>query len=188
MKNTFFMVASASIVLAAAPSAFAGTLKLEALDYTNQGATGGGSSEFSLNYTAPLAGRFDYGVETTVNQNDNEGAVRSTFAAGVQSTVQAPFEFEITPRVELGGTFSAGNNFGFWGVETTATRNVYGPVSLTLGARYRQGFDTADLDETRYEVGLTYALNDKSALGLTYYNKNGITDSTAVGVSFNTKF
>lgn len=188
MKKTFFMVASALAVLAAAPSAHAGTLKLEALDFTNQGATPGGASEFNLVYTAPLAGRYAYSVEATVNQGDNEGAVRSTLAAGVQTTVQAPFGFEITPRVELGETFGKSNNFGFWGVDSTVTRGVYGPVSLTLGARYRQGFNTADLDETRYTVGLEYALNNKSALGLTYYNTNGLTDSTAVGVSYKTKF
>lgn len=186
MKRTIFAGAVLALSLAAAP-AFAGTLKVEARDVTNQG-TPGGAAELKLDYTAPLVGRFDYSVEVAAKQADNEGALRNTVVGRVQTDFKAPLGFTVTPRVELGSSFGRGNNFALWGVEVTAKRTIYGPVSLNLGVRHREGFDASNLNDNRTAVGLEYALGADRALGLTFYNTNGLVDSSAVGVSYKTKF
>jgi hypothetical protein len=94
----------------------------------------------------------------------------------------------VTPRVELGESFGKGNNYGFWGVEAVATRPIVGKFGVILGVRHREGFDSANLDENRTQLGVSYALTDTSALAVNFYDTNGITDSTAVGIAYKTKF
>lgn len=185
--NKFTIVGAALALSLAAAPAFAGTLKVEARDVTNQG-TPGGAAELKLDYKDDLIGRFDYSVEVAAKQGDNEGAVRNTVVARVQTDFKAPLGFTVTPRVEIGESFGKGNNFALWGVEVTASRKVYGPVSLNLGVRHREGFDSANLNDDRTAIGLEYALGADRALGLTYYNTNGLVDSSAVGVSYKTMF
>jgi hypothetical protein len=187
MNRTIFAGALVALTLAAAAPAFAGELKIEARDVTNQG-TPGGSAELKLDYKNDLVGRFDYSVELSARQADNTGNLRSSAVGRVQTDFSAPLGFTVTPRVELGASVGNGNNFALWGVEVTAVRQIYGPVSLNLGVRHREGFDDADLNDNRTAVGLEYALGADRALGLTFYNTNGLVDSSAVGVSYKTKF
>jgi hypothetical protein len=184
MKTMIFATVAAISMLASAPAfAQSGSVEGRRVDSST-----GDASELQLNYSNGLVGRFDYTLEGVLNYQDSTGDVGALAAAGAKTNITAPLGFTVTPKVEVGGVFTENNNFGFWGVEAVATRPVVGKFGVILGVRHREGFDTADMEENRTQVGVSYTLTDTSSLEANFYDTNGITDSTAVGITYKTKF
>lgn len=184
MKKMIFAAVAAVAMLASAP-AFAQSVSVEGRRVDSPV---GDSSELKLNYRDTLVGRFDYNGEGVINYRDSNGDVGALAAVGVQTAVAAPLGFTVTPKVEVGAVFTDNDSFGFWGVEATATRPIYGRFSGVLGVRHREGFNDNDMNEDRVQYGLVYGLTDTSSVGVNYYTTNGNVNTTAVGVSYNVKF
>lgn len=145
-------------------------------------------TEYSVKYDDNLSALFNYGVELQAKQVNDAGNLTSLVAAKLGTKVNVPYGVTLTPRVEFGRSFSAGNNFNFWGAEVNATRNVYGPVSARVGYRHREGFDNFNMVENRINAGLEYAINDRNSVGTQYYRTRGYTDSDAVGLFYRVSF
>ena len=109
----------------------------------------------------------------------------------VKAGVSAPEYFGVHTLAygEVGEVFKAGNAGEFWGAGVKASRDLYGPVSLNVGYRHRQGLkDNDHLNEERLNAGLGLAVTDSTSLGATYYRTRGTTNSDTVGLSVTRKF
>ena len=83
----------------------------------------------------------------------------------------------------------AGGNHDFWGAAIKANRPIAGGFSVNAGYRHREGFNGGTLKEDRLLGGISYAVNKKSDLGVTYYRtRTGGNDTDAIGVNLVHKF
>lgn len=133
------------------------------------------------------------GAELQAKQGANSGAVKGLISAkaglegpaiaGVHSLAYAEVGHALTQKVG-----AAGGNHEFWGLGVKLKRDLIGPVALTAGYRHREGFAAGDMNEERLHAGLALNVNDKTALGATYYRTRGTTDSDAVGLGITRKF
>ena len=133
------------------------------------------------------------GAELQAKQGANSGALKGLLSAkagldgpsiaGVNSLAYVEVGEALTQKVG-----AAGGNHEFWGLGLKLKRDLIGPVALTAGYRHREGFAAGDMNEERLHAGLAYNVNDKTALGATYYRTRGTTNSDAVGLGITRKF
>jgi hypothetical protein len=134
------------------------------------------------------------GAELQAKQAANAGALKGLVSAkaglegpaiaGVHSLAYVEVGHALTQKVG-----AAGGNHEFWGAGVKFKRDLIGPVALTAGYRHREGFDAADrMNEERLHAGLALNVNEKTALGATYYRTRGTNDSDAVGLGITRKF
>ena len=142
------------------------------------------------------------GAELQAKQGNNSGALKGLLSAkaglagpeyfGVHSLAYVELGEALSQKVSTtvaGRTTTTGGNHEFWGLGLKLKRDLIGPVALTAGYRHREGFAAADkMNEERLHAGLAYNVNDKTALGATYYRTRGTTDSDAVGIAITRKF
>ena len=142
------------------------------------------------------------GAELQAKQGANSGALNGLLSAkaglegpalaGVHSFAYVELgqalSQEVTTRVGTRNVVTGGNH-EFWGAGVKFKRDLIGPIALTAGYRHREGFADADsMNEERLHAGLALNVNDKTALGATYYRTRGTTDSDAVGLGITRKF
>lgn len=183
------LIAIAALATAAiATPAFAGTLTGE-VRFADVNGTND-STEIKAEYWDTLVGNFVAGAEIQAKQAAHAGAVDATFSGKIGYNLPAVLGVSTVAYGEFGEAFKAGPGAGeFWGAGVKASREVYGPVSLNVGYRHRQGLKANDgLNEERLNAGLGYALSDRTSVGATYYRTRGTTDSDAIGVSVSQKF
>lgn len=131
------------------------------------------------------------GAEAQIRQGENSGPVKGLISAKAGLGVPSVAGFEGVGYVELGKALAqsnAGGNHEFWGLGLKLKRDLIGPVALTGGYRHREGFAAGDMNEERLHAGLSLTVNDKTALGATYYRTRGTIDSDAVGLGITRKF
>lgn len=146
------------------------------------------SSEFKVEYNAPLNTLLKYGAELQVKQRDNEGSVASKVSAKLGPNLPDMLGFNTFAYGEVGKNMAQGNNFEFWGAGVKTSRTVVGPVSVSLGYRHREGFHPSDMEENRINAGLGLAINDSNSLGVQYYRTTGSSRSDALGFGITHKF
>ena len=159
------------------------------------------STEYRVEAWDSVAG-VKVGAELQAKQGANSGALKGLLSAkaglegpaiaGVHSLAYVELGEALSQKVSTtvaGRTTTVGGNHEFWGAGVKLQRDLIGPVALTAGYRHREGFDAADrMNEERLHAGLALNVNDKTALGATYYRTRGTTDSDAVGIAVTRKF
>lgn len=187
MKKVIFAVAAVAS-FAAAP-AMADTLNAEVRLGDVRGGKAPDSTEYRVQWDAPVASGFTYGAELQVKQGNNQGALNSKVSGKLGYELPEFMGFHALAYGEVGKNLSQRNNFEFWGAGVKAGQKVYGPVSLNVGYRHREAFNNnARLTENRFNGGLGYALNDSAALGVNYYRTTGTTRSDQIGLGLTQKF
>ena len=146
------------------------------------------SSEFKVEYNAPLNSAIKYGVELQVKQRDNEGSLSSKIAAKAGPNLPTILGFSTFAYGEVGKSMTQGNNFEFWGAGVKTSRTIIGPVSASVGFRHREGFHPVDMEENRINAGLGLAINGSNSLGVQYYRTTGSSRSDALGFGITHKF
>ena len=184
MKNTVLTLTAITLAAVSAP-AMAGTIQAEARFADPRTGNTPESTEFSVDYTAPLGSLLTYGAELTVKQQENAGAIDSRIAVRVGPALPDVAGFRSETFVELGRNLSVGNDSDFWGVGFKTTRNVYGPVTATVGYRHREGFDNVNYLENRLQGGLGLKLTNADKVVVNYYRHTGTErhDSVAIGLT-----
>lgn len=171
-------VLALSLTTAASPSWAANILGEVRLGDVREGKQK--STEYKMEYNDNF-GVVTYGGELQVRQNSEEGALGSRVS--LRSGMQTPDVLGLKTAVfgELGTGLSVNNNDYFWGAAASVSRAVYGPVSITAGARRRQNFkDPKTFTENRFNVGMRYAATQNLVLGVQYYMYSGDTSSVAL--------
>lgn len=188
MKKTIFALSAATLAAAATP-ALAGTITAEARFADVRGGRAPDSTEYRVEYAAPLNGLLNYGAELQVKQADNAGALNSLVSAKVGPRLPDVLGFHTAAYGEVGQALKAGDNYLFWGAGVKTGRQIYGPVSATVGYRHREAFNEAGrLTENRLNGGLAVDIGSGNAVGVNYYRTTGTTRSDAIGVAINHTF
>lgn len=146
------------------------------------------SSEFKVEFYAPLNSVVKYGAELQVKQKDNQGNITSKVSAKAGPNLPDLLGFSTFAYGEVGKNMAQGDNFEFWGAGVKTSRTLVGPVSVSIGYRHREGFNTVDMVENRINAGLGLAINDSNSLGIQYYRTTGSTRSDALGFGITHKF
>ncbi len=145
------------------------------------------STEYKVEYWNTF-GLLNVGAELQTKQGENAGALGSKVSFKTGTSFPTVAGIQVATYGEVGKNLSNANNFEFWGAAVKAKRDLYGPVSLNVGYRHREGFAAGDLNEERLSAGLGLAVNDKTSLGATYYRTRGSRDSDAIGLGVTRKF
>ena len=200
MNKSLLTLAAVAVASVATP-AMAGSLTAEVRLADVRNGNQPNSTEYKVEAWDSLYG-VKVGAELQAKQGENAGPIQATLSAkaglegptvmGVNSLAFVELgerlSQEVTTRVGTRNVVTGGNH-EFWGVGVKLNRNLLGPVALNAGYRHREGFAGADnMNEERWHGGLTLAVNDKTAVGATYYNTRGTTNSDAVGLSVTRKF
>jgi hypothetical protein len=186
MKSLFFSVAAAAILVAATASV-AGTLTGEVRIGDIDGNPG--STEYRVDYGDTYHNVVMYGGEITVKQNQNEGGLSSKIVGRVGPVLPVVLGFKPKVYGEFGESVSQGNNTEFWGTYAGVSHPVYGPVSVNVGYRHREGLrQDVSFNENRLSTGLTYNLGKSNTLGVEYYRTSGTTTSDVIGISASHSF
>lgn len=145
------------------------------------------STEYKVEYW-DTGNTLNFGAELQVKQPEDEGAVSSKIS--VKAGPALPSVLGVTPTVygEFGRSLSENRSFNFWGAGAKASMPVYGPVSISVGYRHREGFDIEQINEERLNGGISVAVSDNYTLGAQYYRTRGSSDSDTVGLSVTRKF
>lgn len=146
------------------------------------------STEYKVEYADTYKGLVYYAAELQTKQAENAGSLGSKVSLKLGPTLPVVAGIKPTAYAEVGKNLKQGNNFEFWGAGIKASRALYGPVSLSAGYRHREGFEAGDIKEDRLNAGLSYAVNDSTAVGATYYRTTGTTRDDAIGLSITKKF
>ena len=188
MKKTIFALTAVTLAAVATP-ALAGTITAEARFADVRGGRAPDSTEYDVQYNAPLNGLLNYGAELQVKQAGNAGALDSKVSAKVGPRLPDVLGFHTAAYGEFGQALKAGDDYVFWGAGVKTSRQVYGPVSATLGYRHRESFNlTRRLDEDRLEGGLALDIGAGNSVGAKYYRTTGTTRADAVAVAINHSF
>ena len=186
------LIAIAALATAAiATPALAGTIAGE----VRLGDVRGGkadSTEYNVEAWDSIHG-VKVGAELQAIQGNGSGPINALLSAKAGLEGPSIAGVKSLAFVELGEAFNrkvgnAGGNHEFWGAGVNLKRDLIGPVALSAGYRHREGFAAGDMNEERLHAGLSYNMNDKTALGATYYRTRGTTDSDAVGLGITRKF
>lgn len=188
MKYTM-LAAVAAVTAMSATAASAGTLNAEVRFGDVRNGQAPDSTEYRVQWDAPIAYGFQYGVELQTKQKENEGNLSSKVSGKLGYELPTVLGFHTLAYGEVGKNLEEDNNFEFWGAGVKTKRQVYGPVSVNVGYRHRQGFNGVDgLNEERVNAGLGYALGEKDVIGVTYYRTSGTTRADQVGVGLTHSF
>lgn len=77
----------------------------------------------------------------------------------------------------------------FWGAGVKATRQLFGPVSVSVGYRHRESFAQNDaIKEDRVNAGVTLDVGNGNSVGAQYYRTTGTSESAVVGLQLKHKF
>lgn len=187
--KTLVLVAAAVSAFAASP-ALAGTLQGEVRFGDVRGAQAPDSTEYRVQWDAPLVSFLNYGLELQVKQGNNEGALGSKVSAKVGPALPTVLGFHPVAYGEVGRSLSQGDNYEFWGAGAKVSRQVYGPVSVNVGYRHREGFGGASerLTENRLNGGLAYDIGSGNSVGVSYYRTTGTTRTDQIGVGLTHSF
>jgi len=185
MRNFVLAIAAALTVFSSA--AMAGEVTGEAR-FGNSRNDGPDSTEYALQYNDTVANALNLGVELEANQLSNEGDLATAFTGKVGPALPTVYGFKPVVYVEAGRVLTEGDNFNVWGAGVEVSRRVYGPVSASVGYRYRLGASSDQLRENRYNVGLAADVTKEVGVGLGYYYTTGTTETEAVGVSLTRSF
>lgn len=139
---------------------------------------------------APVFSNLNVGTELAVNQPARQGDVSAKLTGRLEAPLTEVYGFRPVVYGEYGNNFARNNNYDFWGIGGRVSHKIAGPVSATVGVRHRQGFSPRDLSETRYNVGLRYAVDGATSVGVDYYrvNNSRVADVDVVGVSLSRSF
>lgn len=141
-----------------------------------------GAPEYDVQYNLPITATFNTGAELEVNQNMANGTFSLLSGRG-GALLPVVLGFNTEVYGEVGTSLGAQDNFGFWGASVNTTRQIYGPVTGSLGYRYRGGFETVnDVNESRINVGLNYAVTDNTKVSATFYRTLGSIDMDSYGL------
>ncbi len=186
--KTLVMAAAAASILAATP-AMAGTLQGEVRFGDVRGGQAPDSTEYRVQWDAPIAYGFTYGAELQVKQGNNEGHLGSKVSGKIGYELPTVLGVHALGYGEVGKNIEEHNNFGFWGAGVKASRQVYGPVSVNAGYRHREAFTgTGRLTENRLNAGLGLAISGNDTVGVNYYRTTGTTRADQVGVGLTHSF
>ena len=184
------LIAIAAFAFAAITTpALAGTLSAEGRTALAPNAAGVDLSASGLN-----AGPVTLGAEVQSVQASHNGAVVDLFSVNATKTFASVDGFTPQVGVEVGKSVSTAKDFGFWGLDAGVSHAVAGPVTASVGYRYRQGFADRKLEENRLNAGLTYAVSKATSLGLNYYRYDEkyvpvhvrkVSNVVGVGVNYN---
>ena len=187
MKNTLFVLSAAALLTASA--ATAGTLQGEVRfgDVTNSARTG--STEYKADYSAALNPTFNYGIEMSTKQKEDQGSVDSKLAARIGVAGPTLFDVKTQAYVEGGTAIKQNADATFWGAGAKASRKLFGPVTGSVGYRHRESFAQNDgIKEDRINAGVTVDIGNGNAVGAQYYRTSGTSESAAVGLQISHKF
>lgn len=187
MKNTLFALTAAALLSASAASA--GTLQGEVrfADVTNSARTG--STEYKVDYTAALNPTFNYGLELTTKQKEDQGSVDSKLAARVGANGPTVFGVKTSAYGEVGEAIKQNADATFWGAGVKASHKLFGPVTGSVGYRHRESLAQNDgIKEDRVNAGVTVDIGNGNAVGAQYYRTSGTSESAAVGLQLSHKF
>lgn len=180
--KTFLSLAAVAL-MSTATVATAGTIQAEVRSANVLGARSVDAAEYRIEYTAPITSTLNYGAELEVNQNMNRSSF-NLLSARFGPTLPTVLGFKTEAYGEVGRSLTNSTNFGFWGASLRTTRQVYGPISVTVGYRHREDFsDSIKLSENRLNAGLGYDLTKNTKVNATFYRTSGTTRTDAVGVA-----
>lgn len=186
--KTLVMAAAAASALVATP-VLAGTLQGEVRLSDVRGGQRPDSTEYRVQWDAPIAYGFTYGVELQTKQKEDAGSLSSKVSGKLGYEVPTVLGFKTVAYGEVGKNLEQNRNFEFWGAGIKTKRQVYGPFSVNAGYRHREGFNGVDgLNEERVHGGIGYALSDKDTVGVTYYRTSGTTRQDAIGLGLTHSF
>lgn len=186
--KTFVALAALAAAASATP-ALAGTLQGEVRFGDVRGGRAPDSTEYRVQWDAPLNSFLNYGAELQVKQGNNEGALGSKISAKVGPALPEIFGFHPVAYGELGRNLAQNNNFEFWGAGAKVSRQVYGPVSVNVGYRHREGFTAVNgLNENRINGGFALDMGAGNAVGVSYYRTTGTTRGDQIGVGLTHSF
>lgn len=182
MNKTILTLAAVAMTAAAAP-AYAGTLQGEVRFGDVRGGTAPDNTEYKVEFWAPVNSFANYGAEVQVKQKSLTGAVDAKVSAKLGPKLPDVLGFHTAAYGEFGRQLLAGKNGEFWGAGVKVGRAVYGPVSLNVGYRHREGFkDGIGLKEDRLNGGLGLDIGAGNTLGVNYYRTTGTTRNDQIGV------
>lgn len=188
MNKTILSLSAVALAAVATP-AMAGSVTAEVRFADVRGGQAPDSTEYKVEYAAPLNSFLNYGAELQVKQRNNEGALDSKVSARVGPRLPDVLGFHTEAYGEFGQNLKQGANFVFWGAGAKAKRTVYGPVSLTAGYRHREAFEgTSRLSENRLDAGLALDVSAGNTIGAKYYRTTGSSRSDAIGVNVTHSF
>ena len=188
MKN-ILLALTAAATLFSASAASAGTLQGEVRfgDVTNSARTG--ATEYKADYSAALTPTLNYGIEMSTKQREDQGAVDSKIAARVGAATPTLLGFKTQAYGEVGAAIKQNADATFWGAGVKASRQLFGPVSVSVGYRHRESFAQNDaIKEDRVNAGVTLDVGNGNSVGAQYYRTTGTSESAVVGLQLNHKF
>lgn len=184
----YIVMALAATTAIAATPAMAGTLNAE-VRFADPREDARDSTEYRVQWDAPLVNQFTYGIELQVRQKEDAGNLTSKLTGKVGYNLPEVLGFKTQAYGEIGKSLSNGNNFEYWGAGIKTKRDVYGPVSVNVGYRHRQGFNGVDgMNEERVNAGLGYAITKNDVVSVTYYRTSGTTRQDQIGVGLTHAF
>ena len=160
---------------------------------------------FTLRYNGSR-GILTHGVEVKVRETDLDNPLARAALSNILGTdVQSIATTRITgslgvaiptplatvkAEAQIGRSASKGDKFEYWGAQVSATRQLYGPVDMTVAYRHRESFSETHLNQERLAAGLSYNLSDKMNVDVNYYRyfDSEETGTDAVSVGFTRKF
>lgn len=185
----YVMIAAFAATALSATAANAGTLNAEVRLGDVRGGQAPDSTEYRVQWDAPIAYGFQYGAELQVKQGNNEGPINSLVSAKLGYELPTVLGFHALAYGEVGKNLKQGDNYEFWGAGAKVKRQVYGPVSVNAGYRHREAFTgTGRLTENRLNAGLGFALSDNNTVGVTYYRTTGTARTDQVGLGLTHTF
>ena len=182
MKYTMIAFALASSAVATTAHAESITAEVRFADV--RGGQAPDSTEYKVEYSAPLNSFLNYGAELQVKQANGEGALGSKVSAKVGPRLPTILGFKSEAYGEVGQNLTQGANFVFWGAGVKTKHTLYGPVAVTAGYRHREAFEgTERLTENRLDAGLALDIGAGNSVGAKYYRTTGTNRSDAIGVN-----
>ena len=189
MNKTILSLSAMALSAVAATPAMAGSVTAEVRFADVRGGRAPDSTEYRIEYAAPLNSFLNYGAELQTKQAANEGALGSKISAKIGPRLPDVLGFKTEAYGEIGENLNQGANFVFWGGGVKAKRSLYGPVSVSAGYRHRESFErTARLTENRLDAGLALDIGAGNSVGAKYYRTTGTTRSDAIGLNVTHSF
>lgn len=187
MKKIMVVMLAAVAALSSAP-AFADSINAEVRLGDIRGGARPNTTEFDVNYNAPLVSYLNYGAEVSITQANKSGPVNGKVSVNLGPNLPTVLGFTPTAYVEVGRNIQQNRNYNFWGVAGNLSRDIYGPVRVNVGYRHREGFARANLREERVNAGLGFNVTASNTLGVNYYRTTGTTRSDAVAFGLTHRF
>lgn len=189
MKMTAFLTCAAALCTVTAPAAYAGTISAEVRFGDIRGGNKPDSTEYRVEYAAPMGDALVYGAELQVKQAANAGPLGAKVSGKLGPRLPDVLGFKSQAYAELGYNIKQANNFMFWGAGVKVRHSLVGPVDINAGYRHRAAFDNISrMNENRLNAGLNLRVGSGNDIGVSYYRTTGTTRSDEIGVSFNHTF